>query len=290
MSWRTVVISQSVKLDYQTGYLVVRGLDTVKIHLDEIGILMIESTAVSLTAYLLNELTKRKIKVVFCDEKRNPSSELVSYYGSHDSSAKIKKQMEWTEHTKAEIWTSIVTEKIMKQASLLEYLGKPEAKMLYGYVSEIEYGDATNREGHAAKVYFNSLFGKDFTRSEENSTNAALNYGYSLILSAVSREITAGGYLTQIGVFHDNMFNHFNLASDIMEPFRPLVDKLVYESGFETFEKDEKHSMLGILQSEVEIASKREFLLNAIKIYVRSVLDAINEKDVSLIRFYSHEL
>ncbi|HCA22151.1 MAG TPA: CRISPR-associated protein, partial [Lachnospiraceae bacterium] len=85
MSWRSVVISQNAKLDYQIGYLVVRGAETVKIHIDEIGILIIESTAVSLTAYLLSELTKKKIKVIFCDEKRNPSSELVSYYGSHDT-------------------------------------------------------------------------------------------------------------------------------------------------------------------------------------------------------------
>ena len=89
MSWRTVVISKNAKLDYQMGYLVVRGQDTKKIYLNEIGILIIESTAVSLTAYLLSELVKKKIKVIFCDEKRNPSSELLPYYGSHDTSIKI---------------------------------------------------------------------------------------------------------------------------------------------------------------------------------------------------------
>ena len=290
MSWRTVVISQNAKLDYQIGYLVVRGAETKKIHLDEIGILIIESTAVSLTAYLLSELTKKKIKVIFCDEKRNPSSELVSYYGSHDTSAKIKKQMEWNKETKEEVWTAIITEKINKQAELLEYYKKTEAKMLIGYAKEVEFGDKTNREGHAAKVYFNALFGKGFTRTEENAINAALNYGYSLILSSVAREIVANGYITQIGIFHDNMFNQFNLASDIMEPFRPLVDEIVVESNFEIFEKEEKYRMLGLLQRELMIAGKREFFLNAIKIYVRSVLEAINDKDISLIRFYTDEL
>ncbi len=290
MSWRSVVISQNAKLDYQIGYLVVRGAETVKIHIDEIGILIIESTAVSLTAYLLSELTKKKIKVIFCDEKRNPSSELVSYYGSHDTSAKIKRQMEWSNQCKEEVWTAIVTEKINKQASLLRFLNRPEAALLTQYIGEIELGDKTNREGHAAKVYFNSLFGKSFTRTEENSTNAALNYGYSLILSAVAREVVANGYITQIGIFHDNMFNQFNLASDIMEPFRPVVDKMVIENGFEKFEKEEKHIMLGLLQTELIISGKKEFFLNAIKIYVRSVFDAINEKDISLIRFYSDEL
>ncbi|SEF43237.1 CRISPR-associated endonuclease Cas1 [Eubacterium ruminantium] len=290
MSWRTVVISQNAKLDYQIGYLVVRGRETVKVHIDEIGMLIIENTAVSFTAYLLSELVKKKIKVIFCDEKRNPSSELVSYYGSHDTSAKIRKQMEWTDQSKEEIWTAIVSEKISKQAALLKYLGKSESELLFQYIKEIELGDKTNREGHAAKVYFNALFGKSFTRSDENSINAALNYGYSLILSAVAREIVSNGYITQIGIFHDNMFNQFNLASDLMEPFRPIVDKKVFESQFEKFEKEEKHYMLELLQSEITVSGKKEYLLNAIKIYVRSVFDAINEKDISLIRFYTDEL
>ena len=290
MSWRTVVISNNAKLDYQIGYLVVRGSETTKIHLNEIGMLIIESTAVSMTSYLLNELVKNKIKVVFCDEKRNPSSELVSYYGSHDTSAKIRKQIEWTKDDKAHIWTEIVSEKIKQQALLLQKYGKQEANMLFQYMQEVEFGDVTNREGHADKVYFNALFGKSFTRTEDNPVNAALNYGYSIILSIFNREIVSLGYITQIGLFHDNMFNQFNLASDLMEPFRPLVDSLVIELKPDKFESDEKYSMLKILNTEVIVADKKEVLTNAIKIYCRSVCDALNDRDVSLIRFYYNEL
>lgn len=211
MSWRTVVISNRAKLDYQLGFLVVRRNEIVKIHMSEISILLIETTAVSLTVALLSELTKRKIKVIFCDEKRNPTSELIPYYGAHDTSAKVRKQIEWSSELKLAIWTEIVTEKIRKQAETLERLNKEEAQMLYGYIEEIEFGDKTNREGHAAKVYFNALFGMDFTRTTENSINAALNYGYGIILSACNREITANGYITQLGLFHDNMFNPFSL-------------------------------------------------------------------------------
>ena len=290
MSWRTVVISNNAKLDYQIGYLVVRGSETTKIHLNEIGMLIIESTAVSMTSYLLNELVKNKIKEVFCDEKRNPSSELVPYYGSHDTSAKIRKQIEWTKDDKAHIWTEIVSEKIKQQALLLQKYGKQEANMLFQYMHEVEFGDVTNREGHAAKVYFNALFGKSFTRTEDNPVNAALNYGYSIILSIFNREIVSLGYITQIGLFHDNMFNQFNLASDLMEPFRPLVDSLVIELKPDKFESDEKYSMLKILNTEVIVADKKEVLTNAIKIYCRSVCDALNDRDVSLIRFYYNEL
>lgn len=290
MSWRTIVISKNAKLDYKIGYLVVRGQDTTKIHLNEISTLIIESTAVSMTAYLLSELVKHKIKVVFCDEKRNPSSELLPYYGSHDTSIKVRKQIEWTKDDKATIWTEIVREKISKQAQFLESLRKQEADMLFSYIDELEFGDITNREGHAAKVYFNALFGKDFTRTEENPTNAALNYGYSIILSAFNREIVANGYITQIGLFHDNMFNQFNLASDLMEPFRPIVDNMVYYLKPEKFETEEKHIMLGIMNREIFISGKCEYVSNAIKIYTRSIFDALNDKDISLIRFYRNEL
>ena len=290
MSWRTVVISSNAKLDYQIGYMVVRGEKTTKIHLNEIGMLIVESTAVSMTSYLLSELMKNKIKVVFCDEKRNPCSELVSYYGSHDTSSKIRKQIEWTKDDKAHIWTEIVSEKIKQQALMLQRYQKEEANMLFEYMEEVEFGDITNREGHAAKVYFNTLFGKKFTRTDENPINAALNYGYGIILSIFNREIVSSGYLTQIGLFHDNMFNQFNLSSDLMEPFRPLVDQLVVELKPEKFETEEKRKMLELLNKEVEICGKMEVVTNAIKIYCRSVFDALNDRDISLIRFYYNEL
>ena len=290
MSWRTVVISSNAKLDYQIGYMVVRGEKTTKIHLNEIGMLIVESTAVSMTSYLLSELMKNKIKVVFCDEKRNPCSELVSYYGSHDTSSKIRKQIEWTKDDKDHIWTEIVSEKIKQQALMLQRYQKEEANMLFEYMEEVEFGDITNREGHAAKVYFNTLFGKKFTRTDENPINAALNYGYGIILSIFNREIVSSGYLTQRGLFHDNMFNQFNLSSDLMEPFRPLVDQLVVELKPEKFETEEKRKMLELLNKEVEICGKMEVVTNAIKIYCRSVFDALNDRDISLIRFYYNEL
>ena len=278
MSWRTVVISKRAKLDLQMGYMVVRGEETVKIHLGEVGTLLVESTAVSLTVSLLSELTRRKVKVIFCDEKRNPSSELVSLYGSHDTS-------------KEAVWTEIVTEKIRKQKELLEFLRKEEeANLLSSYLQEIQWNDATNREGHAAKVYFNALFGMAFTRTADNLINAALNYGYSIILSSFNREVTAGGYMTQFGLFHDNMFNPFNLSSDLMEPFRILVDRTVWNMTLQEFEHKEKMVLVDLLNQEIEIDGKIQYVGNAIKIYCKSIFDALNDDDSSLIRFYKLEL
>ena len=290
MSWRIVVISNSAKLEYKMEYMIVRQSEITKIHLSEISMLIVESTAVSLTAGLLSELTKRKIKVIFCDEKRNPSSELVSYYGSHDTSAKVRQQVGWTAEIKKMMWTEIVSEKIRNQQRFLEDLGKKENVMLAEYIKEIQPGDTTNREGHAAKVYFNAVFGMDFSRSLDIPINAALNYGYGIILSTFNREIVSNGYITQLGLFHDNMFNQFNLGSDLMEPFRILVDIKVYEMKPEKLEKEEKLQLVNILNQEVTIDGKRNYVVNAIKIYCKSVFDAINDNDVSLIRFYSNEL
>ena len=286
MSFRTVVISRSSKLDYSMGFLVVRQERTTRIHLSDISLLLIESTAVSLTTSLLAALTKSKIKVIFCDEKRQPSSELVSYYGCHDCSGKIREQISWNNHIKEEVWTEIVSDKITKQHDLLVELHLPEAVLLQDYLAEITLGDETNREGHAARVYFSALFGSEFSRTQENSINAALNYGYGILLSMFNREIVANGYLTQMGIFHDNAGNPFNLGSDLMEPYRIVVDRLVQKWMPQRFESEEKHRVLSIVNQEVLINERKEFLPNAIKLYVRSVFDALNENDSSLIRQY----
>lgn len=288
MSWRTVIVSNQSKLDYKMGYLVVRGEKEKHVLIDEISILVIENPAVSLTGCLIEALVEKKVKVIFCDSKRSPTAELIPHHGSHDSTAKIRTQVAWQPEVKAMIWREIISEKIRNQADFLIELGKEkEAALLASYIGQVEANDATNREGHAAKVYFNALFGMDFTRSALCSANAALNYGYSLILSSFNREVSINGYLTQLGIFHDNMFNHFNLSCDLMEPFRVVVDRAVVALAPQKFEKEEKQTMWRILEKNVEIDSTNQLLSNAIKIYTRSVFEAINDADASKIKFFS---
>lgn len=123
MSWRTIVVQSHVKLSYKNGYMISRGEDVRMVHLSEINTVIIDSTQVSLTSYLLCELVKRKIKVIFCDEKRNPCSELMSYYGAYNSSKKIRKQIQWDMEYAKEIWTYIVKQKILNQAEMLSKYG-----------------------------------------------------------------------------------------------------------------------------------------------------------------------
>lgn len=287
MSWRTVIISTRCKLDLKMGYMVVRGEETKRVFLDEIAILMIENPAVAMTGCLLEALLEKKVRVIFCDSKRSPMAELNPYYGSFDSPRKVRQQILWTDMAKGAVWAAIIADKIDKQAQhLAEQKKQREALLLESYIPQIEFHDKSNREGHAAKVYFNALLGMSFSRRSEHPINAALNYGYSILLSAFNREITAAGYRTELGIHHDNVFNYYNLSSDLMEPFRILVDRTVMSMMPEELNKECKRTLINILNQTVRIADSDQTVLNAIRIYIRSVFEALEQEDACGIHFY----
>ncbi len=281
MSWRIVSISSGSKLELKLNYLVVRNVEgTRKVFLPEIAVLIIDNTAVSMTASLLCELSKNKVKIIFCDEKRNPYGELIPYIGTRDTVDKLRKQICWDSDIGSSVWAVIVCQKIAKQRDVLLRNGFEERGcLLDSYIAQVQPGDSTNREGHSAKVYFNTLFGNDFSRRNESVINSALNYGYSILLSAFNREISVAGYLTHIGIFHDNLFNPFNLGSDLMESFRPIVDEHVHSMNLEVFGTEEKHELVGILNDPVCIGGKENVLLNAIRVYVQSFFIAMEMHD-----------
>lgn len=285
MSFRTVVIKNRSKLDLNLNYLVCRNEEEKKVYIPEISVLILESTAISLTTALISELVKNNVKIIFCDEKHNPESEIAPYYGAHNSPDVVGRQINWDITNKQIVWTSIVGYKILKQRDFLMLLGyDEEANMLDGYLKELQLNDSSNREGHSAKVYFNALWGMDFSRRVEGNVNSALNYGYAILLSCFNRVIVSKGYLTQLGIWHKNEFNEFNLSCDLMEPFRILVDKLAYK--LDANEKDFKRKMLEIFDLKLKIDGKEQFFENAISIYVQSVFDAIEYGDEKLIKMY----
>lgn len=282
MGFRIVVIKSRVKLELRLNMMVIRGDVEKKIFINEINTLIIQSTAVAVTAALLNELVKNNIKVVFCDEKFNPSSELLPYYGAHNTSKRYKQQIKWYAPIKNSVWRIIVRQKILGQADVLSMLHcDVQAEMLRNYADEIEDGDVTNREGHAAKVYFNTFLEEG--RRSESFINGCLNYGYAVLLSAFNREIVAAGYFTQLGIWHDNEFNNFNLASDLMEPFRPYVDRVAL--GIEDGDREFKTKLTDILNYNVKIDGKNTTFDLAIRQYARSVFDALNSGETDIIVF-----
>jgi CRISPR-associated endonuclease Cas1 subtype II len=266
--------------------MVVRSPGTTKVFLDEVGVVIIESTACSLTAHLVKELIVRKIKLIFCDEKHNPVGEVAAFYNNTLANVSIGQQLGWTSESKGKVWAEIVRRKILFQAEVLNKNGLEEqAGMLIKYAENVSSGDCSNREGHAAKVYFNTLFDGDFTRAQDNAVNSALNYGYAIVMSAINREIACGGFLTQIGISHHNTFNHFNLSCDLMEPFRPFVDCFVKEHNFREFCSEEKHLVLSLFDFQFCIGGKRYFFQNMLSIYCRSVFSALNSENTEFIQF-----
>lgn len=288
MSWRIVVISKRAKLDLQLGYMVVRGEELHKVHLSEMAVLLIENCAVSLTAALLAELVRQKIKVIFCDEKHNPSSELVPYYGSFETSNRVRIQINWSDEAKWCVWREIVRNKVYNQAMVLKRFKLKEEALLQEYINSIGINDTSNREGHAAKVYFNALFGKRFYRDDESAINSALDYGYTVLLSACNREVVSNGYITQLGIHHCNVHNQFNLGCDLMEGFRPVLDLLVCnmlkDGLLEVFESKEKISVLDILSQILMIDGKKYSLDDAIRIYIHNVFEALRYNDMERIK------
>lgn len=289
MGFRTVIVNSRAKLEFRLNFMIVRGENERRIFIDEINTLIVQSTAVSLTAALLSELIRSGVKVIFCDEKFNPCSELVPYYGAHNTSKRYKIQMQWRDETKDEIWRLIIAQKITNQRNYLQKRGfSAEAELIGSYIPDILPGDATNREGHSAKVYFNCLMPCGVSRRDGGFLNGCLNYGYAVLLSCFNREIVASGYLTQFGIWHDNEFNQFNLSSDLMEPFRTIVDEVAF--SLPEGDKEFKRKMADILNFQISIDGKTTTLDLAVRTYVRSVLNALEASDPSLIIFPSYEL
>ena len=277
MSFRTVVITRQSKISYKNRFLVVKQENDEKyIHLSEIDTIIVDSISVSISAYLLKELADNKINIIFCDEKHNPFGEVVPYYSRHNTSKMIKEQIKWKLTDKDKLWGEIVKNKIINQAMLLKKVRSAKSKLILSYIDDVVDGDKTNREGHAAKVYFNALFGNDFVRNSDDSINAALNYGYAILLSTINKEIINNGYLTQLGIHHKNEFNEFNLTCDLMEPFRVVIDNFVYYNQERKFDTEYKLDIVNILNGTFKYQGKNYTLKDIIKMFVKSTLESVN--------------
>ncbi|MBC1375590.1 type II CRISPR-associated endonuclease Cas1 [Listeria farberi] len=279
MGWRTVVVNSHSKLSYKNQHLVFKSAyQQEMIHLSEIDVLILETTDITLTTMLINCLVAENILILFCDDKRLPIGKILPFYGRHDSSLQLSKQLEWEFETKATVWTEIISQKILNQSTFLSMLNYDEkADSLIKLHETLEIFDPTNREGHAARIYFNQLFGNDFTREQENDINSGLNYGYTLLLSVFARELVKSGCMTQFGLKHSNQFNDFNFASDLMEPFRPLVDQIVYEKRNEDFQVI-KRSLFEMFIKQFDYNNQYMFLTNIASDYTKKIVKVLNEE------------
>lgn len=288
MSWRTVIIESKAKLSYKNDHLVIRADDVHMVHLSEIAVVLVESTAAVITSYLISELSNWKIPIIFCDTKHMPISIVMPIYSNYKTSERISNQVEWEEYKQGEAWRQIVKNKILNQALNLQKINKLESyKTLMEYYDSVQPFDQNSREGAAAKLYFKEMFGDAFIRHSDCDINVALDYGYTILLSYVVRSIVSLGYITQLGINHKNSFNPYNLASDLMEPFRPIVDFFVYENINREFDSEYKRELVSLMNEKVNTTLGNYYINNAIQQYVQSIVGFI-EEDREIMEVYLH--
>lgn len=279
MAWRQIVITNHSKLSYKANKLLIQTdhLQLYEFPLVDIATIVLQSTQVTITAFLVQKLVENNIKLIFCDKDYNPCAEVDGYYSYNNRNQTIENQINWSINAKQELWTHVVRQKMINQNQLLLQLQLlDDEQEIQQEIEQIVFNDETNREAVIARKYFTKLFGNSFSRGQDSQINTYLNYGYSILLSNFNREITAQGYLTELGIHHHSIKNTFNLSSDLMEPFRQIIDQKVYELRKEPNLKYAKLELVDLLNTEITFGGKQMILQNAITAYVRDCLHVLN--------------
>ena len=196
MGWRSVIITQHAKLTYSMNMMIVQTRDGInQIPISDINLLLVSTSQAVITSALISKLAENQSKIIFVDDKYQPVSETIDYYPNSRSLAKLKSQFNWDEKRKELLWTKIVARKIQNQIKVLQNYNLVWDDV-QNELDQMELNDSTNREAAAARKYFINMFGKDFIRRNSGVINAALDYGYAILLSAFNREIAVNGYLS----------------------------------------------------------------------------------------------
>ena len=258
---RTLVFSNPMTLSLKNCQLVLAYKDDpdnkVTIPIEDIGVVIIEHQQVSITIPLMNALVEGNVQVVMCNNRGMPSAMLQSFEGNNLQGENLRNQMGAGEVLKKQLWKQIVEAKIRNQAALLNKVGQ-EGDRLKQYYQNVKSGDADNREGIAARIYFSGLFGESFLRDRTvPGINALLNYGYAILRAATARALVSSGLLPAIGIFHHNRSNAFPLADDVMEPYRPYVDEIVYDMALQAkldLTKEVKAELINVLYADTQFS------------------------------------
>lgn len=251
---RTLSFSNPYHLSLRNRQMVIQSKEHPErnrsVPIEDIGFVILEHPQTIITLPLLNALSDNNVAVVFCGDNHMPNALLMNLDSNRTQGECYRAQIAASEPLKKNLWKQIVEMKIRNQSRLLNKLGK-DGDLLRPYYMNVKSGDADNREGVAAKVYWNTLFGLSFMRSREGgSPNDLLNYGYILLRAAVARALMGSGLFPAFGIFHRNRYNAFPLADDVMEPYRPYVDECVYglyRNGVRGLTKEAKTELLRIL-------------------------------------------
>lgn len=288
MGYRQVVIKKSDKIRFGDNQLIIEkeGMDT-KVPIEDVNFVLLEDSTTIVTARLLAEFGKNSISLIVCDEKYNPTSILYPYNYHFKQLEVFNNQLQLTEKIKAILWQNIVKKKIENSIKVIEMTTKDEDLLLKlnEFLNEVKENDETNREGLTAKMYFRSIFGSNFIRFYDDKINAALNYGYTIIATAIIRNLAVFGLNTYLGIHHNSKINNFNLAYDFLEPYRCLVDKYVYDNvekltyplSFST-----RKDLINLLNKEVIHQNKKFTVEYSIGLIIKSYIKSFSTGEITL--------
>ncbi len=276
---RTIYLGNAAYLSKKNNQLIIRkpvenGEDTEKneetksVPIEDIGILLIDHPQVTFTSGVMSALLDNNGAVITCGRNHMPEGMMLSLDGGHTQSERFRDQINASVPLKKQLWKQTISAKIINQASLLRRKRVPVRNMLL-WAKKLRSGDPDNYEGRAAAYYWKNLFPKilEFTRDRDGEPpNNLLNYGYAILRGIVARALVASGLLPTLGIHHHSKYNAYCLADDIMEPYRPFVDDIVYQvvrngEDFYELSKSVKEQLLSIATMEIIIEEKRSPLM-----------------------------
>ena len=285
MAWRVVAIENPARLSLRDNQLVIAQETEATLPIEDIDALILDGYGMTTTTNLLTALATKGTTTVICDEKHLPASVLLPY-SQHSRQAKVSgQQIAMSQPLKKQLWQQIIISKITNQADVLRSIGLDDAA-LRTHVGDVKSGDTSNRESIAARIYFDQLL-DDATRRKPIWHNAALNYGYAMVRSHITRHIAARGLVASQGIFHHNELNSFNLADDLIEPYRAAVDLYVLEKVAPlhvgdrdaSLTKHDRQLIIDILNYYVIMNGKKFTIKHAIERTVESFIECIEVKE-----------
>ena len=288
MAWKGVHISRPARLSREDAQLVIAQEEgEVKLPIEDVAWIVLDSAQVTISASLIASCMQAGVAIVFSDEKHTPSGIALPFHRHHRQSAIAALQVALTQPLRKRLWQVLVVAKIENQARCLELAGKP-AGNVRAMAKLVASGDPDNVEARAAREYWRLLFAS-FTRADEQDLrNKMLNYGYAVLRAAVARALVANGLLPCFGLFHASAANAFNLADDILEPFRPLVDRKVLglaesEDPKATLTVEHRRALAGILNADVRLQEKTVSVLIAAEMAAESLVRAMEASSPALL-------
>lgn len=281
MGWKTVIIGSEAKVSLSLNKLKITiGNEFQNVPLGDIDTVIFSNNRVIITIPLLSALVENNINIIICDEKNDPIGIFQPFNGHSLVFKRLNAQINWKLTRKKKLWKRIIELKIQSEidALILEKRQVKVIEQLKVYRESVYTDDQTNREAASARMYFTEMFGDGFTRDIPNIQNYALNYGYKILASYISRCIASRGLITQLGIHHIGESNPFNLTYDFIEPLRAIIDLWVIESITDTFNAPLKQELIGILNYRVYVKDKWMRLNGAIEDIVDSYIAYLDER------------